>query len=87
MRLSANDELILDPNIRDWVVLPMVLLMILMGLTRNGVSVLLKSDDVSVDPSEIKNKQVLGRAIKLRSNGSCLRPSAFHVRQVGILWV
>lgn len=37
-------EIILDPSIRDWVVLPMVAVMILIGLTRHFVSLLLKSD-------------------------------------------
>ena len=36
--------MVLDPQIRDWVVLPMVLIMVFVGLGRHYVSMLLESD-------------------------------------------
>lgn len=50
-------DIILDPSIRDWVVLPMVLVMVLIGLTRHYVSLLLKSEK-PVDVNELKNRYV-----------------------------
>jgi len=45
--------LLLDPAIRDWVVLPMVALMVLMGLCRHYAQQLLKSN-AAVDPTEMQ---------------------------------
>jgi hypothetical protein len=39
-------EIILDPSIRDWVVLPMIVLFVCSAMIRNYVSVLLKSEEV-----------------------------------------
>ncbi|RHY04105.1 hypothetical protein DYB36_001595 [Aphanomyces astaci] len=39
-------EIILDPSIRDWVVLPMILLFVCSAMARNYVSVLLKTEEV-----------------------------------------
>ena len=47
-----TSEIILDPSIRDWVVLPMVVVMVLVGLTRHFVSLLLKSEK-AIDVKEV----------------------------------
>lgn len=41
-----GEEIILDPSIRDWVVLPMMVLFVCSAMIRNYVSVLLKSEEV-----------------------------------------
>ena len=40
----AEDLLVLDTAIRDWVVLPMVLLVLLVGMGRHYVQALFNSD-------------------------------------------
>lgn len=44
VRLSIMAELLLDPDIRLWVILPIVLITLLFGLVRHYVTVLLKQD-------------------------------------------
>ena len=49
-------ELLLDPAIRMWVILPIVLISLLFGLLRHYVMVLLRSDNGSVTLEQIKDK-------------------------------
>lgn len=44
VRFSVMAELLLDPDIRLWVILPIVLITLLFGLVRHYVTVLLKQD-------------------------------------------
>lgn len=73
--------LLLDPAIRDWVVLPMVAIMVLMGLCRHYAQMLLKSA-TTMDPEEIKHKQMLMRCGRLRGRGQFLPAASFHSRKV-----
>ena len=49
--MGTHELLLLDPRIRDWVVLPMVLLMAMVGVGRSYVQQLIKSDPV-IDEKE-----------------------------------
>ena len=60
-------ELRLDPAIRLWVFLPIVLITFLVGIVRHYVSVLLSSQK-KVDLSQVKDSQILLRARNLREN-------------------
>lgn len=40
------DDLVLDPSIRDWVLIPIFVIMFLMGILRNNVTKMMKSADV-----------------------------------------
>lgn len=76
----ANAELMLDPNIRDWVLLPIVAVMIMVGIGRSMVQVLLKADTVA-DLSITKHQMLLTRSNKLRMNGGILPPRSFQMRK------
>ena len=39
-------ELVLDPAIRDWVLIPLVLIMFLMGMLRNNATRMMRKDVV-----------------------------------------
>ena len=73
--------MILDPSIRDWVVLPMVAVMVLVGLTRHYAQLLLKSTK-PMDLTQLKQMQTLKRAQRIRINGKFITSSAFDVRKV-----
>ncbi len=49
-------ELLLDPAIRMWVILPIVFISLLFGLLRHYVMVLLRSDNGSVTQEQIKDR-------------------------------
>lgn len=40
----AGEHLVLDPSIRDWVVFPLMLMVILVGVLRHNITALLKSE-------------------------------------------
>ena len=70
-------ELRLDPAIRLWVFLPIVLITFLVGIVRHYVSVLLSSQK-KVDLTQVKDSQILLRARNLREN------ARFIPRQVSL---
>lgn|ERR1711920_64733 len=72
-------DLILDPSIRDWVVLPMVLVMVLVGLVRHYATLLMKSTPKS-ELNTLKQMQTLKRAQMLRGNGKFVRTSSIAQR-------
>lgn len=50
-----EQQLVLDPAIRDWVVLPMVAIMVIVGVGRVYVQQIIKSE-AAVDVDEIRHK-------------------------------
>lgn len=79
----VRNHLLLDPSIRDWVVIPMVIMLVLVGIGRNYVSALIKSEPtISEDDFEtIRHKQVISQASRLRMNGKYINDKAFHMRK------
>lgn len=76
-----QSPLLLDPSIRDWVVLPMVAIMVLMGLCRHYAQQCLKSS-TPMDGEEIRHKQTLGRVSRLRNRGARMLPAeSFNARK------
>jgi len=70
----------LDPQIRDWVVLPMVYMMVLMGALRHYVQQMLKTEK-PIDKEEAGYKGTLMRSSRLRRNGGLLTRDAFLRRK------
>jgi len=67
---SQSQNLLLDSSIRDWVVLPLLILMIQAGLLRHYLSQLLKPSGAKKIPYvEHRVKNALSRASRLRSAG------------------
>lgn len=81
VNMSSIDLLVLDPAIRDWVVLPMVIILIFVGMGRHYVQHLIKSSD-QVEPETVRYKQTAMRAQKLRVNGNVLHEDAYNMRKV-----
>ena len=68
---SQSQNLLLDSSIRDWVVLPLLVIMIAAGLLRHYVGILLRSSTVTKIPRvEHRVKNALSRASRLRSGGA-----------------
>lgn len=79
----SGDILVLDTNIRDWVVLPMILLVVMVGIGRHYIQGLIKSD-VQVSESdfaEMRCKQNLAQSMRLRMNGKYLSSESFNKRK------
>ena len=81
---SHSQNLLLDSSIRDWVVLPLLILMIEAGLLRHYLSLVLKSaKGTNVPKVEHRVKTTCLRASKLRSGGaSFLSRSKWEARRM-----
>ena len=73
-------DLMLDPAIRDWVLIPIVLIMFLMGILRNNVTKMMRKDVVP-DEKQVKNNNQLMRARRLRANAAYIPGAAFSARK------
>lgn len=73
-------DLVLDTKIRDWVLVPLTIVMILIGILRYYVTKMMKSDQ-KVDMKAIKEGQVVLRARFLRSSAGILPARAFRARR------
>ncbi|CAL5063607.1 unnamed protein product [Urochloa decumbens] len=78
------EELVLDTAIRDWVLIPLSVVMVLIGVLRYFVSKLMRSpaSSPSPDPKLVREGQVVIRARNLRSNSQFIPAKAFKARKV-----
>lgn len=67
---GAPQNLVLDSDIRDWVVLPLLVIMIAAGLLRHFSGILLKGNPKKLPRIEQRCKMVLHKAAMLRSGAS-----------------
>jgi len=75
--------LVLDPAIRNWVVLPMIILMTLVGLGRAYGQQIMRPDPKigQKEFDEIRYKQTIGRAERLRTMGNLINKRAWNGRK------
>ncbi|XP_028162615.1 ER membrane protein complex subunit 3 [Ostrinia nubilalis] len=73
-------ELLLDPNIRGWVFLPIVIITFLVGIVRHYVSIILSSQK-KIELLQVQDSQVMIRARLLRENGKYLPRQSFAMRR------
>jgi len=76
-----GDDLLLDPAIRVWVIVPIVLITFLVGVIRHHVSILLQSSK-KVDVEQLKQSHVLMRSRYLRDHGKYIPQEAFLMRKM-----
>ena len=79
-------ELRLDPAIRLWVFLPIVLITFLVGIVRHYVSVLLSSQK-KVDLSQVKDSQILLRARNLRENARYIPRQVYTTNIISVYFL
>lgn len=66
---QSSQNLLLDSGIRDWVVLPLLVIMITAGLLRQAISVYLKCNHKPLCKIEARARSCLQRSSRLRSGG------------------
>jgi len=79
------EELVLDTAIRDWVLIPLSVVMVLIGVLRYFVSKLMRSPpsaSPSPDPKTVKEGQVVIRARNLRTSSQFIPAKAFKARKL-----
>eukprot|EP00440_Ansanella_granifera_P061596 gb/GFBE01066778.1/.p1 GENE.gb/GFBE01066778.1/~~gb/GFBE01066778.1/.p1 ORF type:complete len:261 (+),score=65.66 gb/GFBE01066778.1/:1-783(+) len=72
--------IVLDPKIRDNVLLPIFVVVVMTSMIRSSITVLFRSDP-KVDLKEVKNQQMLGRCKMLRAASHFLTEKAFKTRK------
>lgn len=73
-------ELLLDPDIRLWVFLPIVIITFLFGIVRHYISILLTSPK-KVEITQVQDSQAIIRSRLLRENGKYIPRQAFLLRK------
>ncbi|OCF54528.1 hypothetical protein L486_08078 [Kwoniella mangroviensis CBS 10435] len=80
MTVKAEQDLYLDPSIRDWVLIPITLIMVLVGVLRHYVTLLLNSPPKKQPAAAVREQRALGRAALLRATAplSPLPPTQYR---------
>ncbi|KAJ3386164.1 ER membrane complex subunit 3 [Lobulomyces angularis] len=75
-----TQAMLLDPAIRDWVLLPIMFVMVLVGIARHNVTILLNSTP-KTNLKQIRENQALNRARSLRLLNQNLLPEIFQSKK------
>jgi len=79
--LVEAQQLLLDPAIRDWVLIPIFIVMLLVGVLRHYITVLITGVPRKPDLRAVRESKALLRGITLRNFGNNIPPHAFKQRQ------
>lgn len=80
VRAKMAEDLVLDTAIRDWVLIPLSVVMVLIGVLRYFVSKLMRSSQAA-DAKVVKEGQVVVRARNLRASAQFIPPKSFRSRK------
>jgi hypothetical protein len=78
--LCHSQVLLLDSSIRDWVLFPILVVMILVGLVRHNITQLITSSPKMQPADVVRQQRILVRSTTLRNNRFLLSPAAFKSR-------
>ncbi|KDN49925.1 transmembrane protein [Tilletiaria anomala UBC 951] len=83
--MAIDQSLYLDSAIRDWVLIPITLVMVLVGVLRHNVTMLINSPPKKSTLAKIREQRVLGRSQALQANYFQLPPSSFVARRAYLI--
>lgn len=78
--LQKRQPLLLDSSIRDWVLFPILLVMILVGLVRHYITLLINSSPKPQQPEVVRQQRIILRGTTLRSHFALIPRRAFKSR-------
>ena len=81
-KIKMVKEITLDPQIRDWVLIPIMVVMFLVSILRHNITKLMRSEPKKGDLKNIQESQALLRARRLRTNANKIPLSAFNARKI-----
>ncbi|PWN97540.1 transmembrane protein [Tilletiopsis washingtonensis] len=79
--VQLTQPLLLDSAIRDWVLLPILLVMVFVGLLRHYVTQLITSVPKPQAPAALREQRIMTRAQTTRMNSWYLSPAAYAARR------
>ncbi|KAG2193921.1 hypothetical protein INT46_001926, partial [Mucor plumbeus] len=74
-------RMILDPAIRDWVLIPILFVMVLVGILRHHITMLITGAPKAPQLKAIRESKALLRGLRLRTVGNNIPQHAFAVRK------
>lgn len=78
----SEQTLLLDSDIRDWVVLPLLVIMVCAGLLRHYSGILLKANPKPMPKVESRGKNLLSCAMRIRTgNANFISQSKWEARR------
>ncbi len=75
-----SDDLVLDPSIRVWVFLPIIMITFFVGIVRHYVSIVISSTK-KIELQQVMDSQAMIRSRLLRENGKYLPKQSFLMRR------
>jgi len=79
--MSIRDAITLDPQIRYWVIAPILVITFLFGLIRHYLTLILKNGPTQGSPEQVKTMQLIRKSNLLRENGHLLPENSYHIRK------
>ncbi|PWN41688.1 transmembrane protein [Ceraceosorus guamensis] len=79
--MVLTQDLLLDPSIRTWVLLPILAVMVEVGLLRHYITQLIGSKPKGTKPELLREQRILTRAQTTRANAWYLSPSSLATRK------
>ncbi|KAI9251399.1 integral membrane protein DUF106-domain-containing protein [Phascolomyces articulosus] len=73
--------MLLDPAIRDWVLIPIMIVMVLVGILRHHITMLLTGQPKKPQVKAIRESKALLRGMRLRTFGNHIPAHAFSMRK------
>ncbi|KAJ2594673.1 hypothetical protein FB645_001377 [Coemansia sp. IMI 203386] len=78
---STDQTMFLDPAIRDWVLFPITVIMVLVGVFRHQLTILMTGEPPKADTKDLRQGKALMRGQVLAQNKSYIPASAFVERK------
>ncbi|KAI8640973.1 integral membrane protein DUF106-domain-containing protein [Parasitella parasitica] len=79
--MADSQRMILDPAIRDWVLIPILFVMVLVGILRHHITILITGAPKTPQLKAIRESKALLRGLRLRTVGNSIPQHAFAVRK------
>lgn len=76
-----RQDLLLDSAIRDWVLLPILLVMMLVGLLRHYITQLITNVPKPTPPAQLREQRIITRAQNTRANAWYMDPDSLAARR------
>ncbi|CAO1623706.1 unnamed protein product [Sympodiomycopsis kandeliae] len=83
--MAGEQNILLDSAIRDWVLLPITVVILLVGLMRHNIIMLISSTPKRPMESDLKQQRIMARSGALRTNHAQIPPASFVAKRQKLL--
>lgn len=83
--VMVDQSLLLDSSIRDWVLLPITLVILLVGLLRHNIVMLITTPPKKSEPLDLRQQRIMTRSGALRTNHTQIPPNSFIAKRQRVM--